>query len=47
MTPDQHSWAKVPGVKRVEHDNITPGLDPSYAYVKPAVHANLFRISIR
>ncbi|MBV9771808.1 MAG: hypothetical protein JOZ32_19715 [Bryobacterales bacterium] len=41
-------WTKVPGVKIVEHDNIAPGLDPStYAYIKPAVHANLFRIPLR
>ncbi len=41
-------WAKVPGVKIVEHDNIAPGLNPStYAYVKPSVHANLFRIPLR
>jgi len=41
-------WEKVPGVKIVEHDNIAPGPNPStYAYVKPSVHANLFRISLR
>jgi hypothetical protein len=40
-------WAKVPGVKIVEHDNVAPGPDPStYAYVKPSVHANLFRIPL-
>lgn len=41
-------WAKVPGVKIVEHDGIAPGPSPSiYAYVKPSVHANLFRIPLR
>jgi len=40
-------WAKVPGVKIVEHDKIAPGPNPStYAYVKPSVHANLFRIPL-
>lgn len=40
-------WTKIPGVKIVEHDNIVPGLNPStYAYVKPSVHANLFRIPL-
>ena len=40
-------WAKIPGVKIVEHDNIVPGISPStYAYVKPSVHANLFRIPL-
>jgi serine/threonine protein kinase len=41
-------WAKIPGVKMVEHDNIAPGPDPStYAYIKASVHANLFRIPLR
>jgi hypothetical protein len=40
-------WAKIPGVKIVEHDNIAPGPDPStYAYIKASVHANLFRIPL-
>lgn len=38
-------WAKVPGGTIVEHDNVAPGPDPStYAYIKPSIHANLFRI---
>ncbi len=41
-------WAKVPGVKIVNHDGIAPGPDPStYAYVKSTGHANLFRIPLR
>ena len=41
-------WANIPGVKIVEHDNIAPGPNPStYAYVKPSLHANLFRIPLR
>ena len=41
-------WAKMPGVKVVEGINIAPGPDPStYAYVKPSVHANLYRIPLR
>jgi len=40
-------WAKVAGVKIVEHGNIAPGPDPStYAYIKPSLHANLFRIPL-
>ncbi|HUA18488.1 MAG TPA: hypothetical protein VMB25_07065, partial [Bryobacteraceae bacterium] len=45
---DRAAWAKVPGVKIVDHDNIAPGLDPStYAYIKTSIHANLFRIPLR
>jgi hypothetical protein len=45
---DSTAWAKVPGVKIVEHDNISPGPDPStYAYIKASAHANLFRIPLR
>jgi eukaryotic-like serine/threonine-protein kinase len=41
-------WAKVPGVKIVNHDGIAPGPDPStYAYVKSTGHANLYRIPLR
>jgi len=41
-------WAKVPGVKIVEHDHISPGPNPStYAYIQPSVHANLYRIPLR
>jgi hypothetical protein len=44
---DPAEWAKVPGVKIVEHENISPGPNPStYAYIKPSVHANLFRIPL-
>jgi serine/threonine protein kinase len=40
-------WARIPGVEIVEHDAIAPGPNPStYAYVKPSVHANLFRIPL-
>jgi len=45
---DPTQWVKVPGVKIVEHTNIAPGPTPSiYAYIKPSVHANLFRIPLR
>ncbi len=45
---DPTEWAKVPGVKIIDHTGIGPGLDPStYAYIKPSVHANLFRIPIQ
>jgi len=45
---DPAEWAKVSGVKIVEQTNIAPGLNPStYAYIKPSVHANLFRIPLR
>ncbi len=38
-------WAKMPGVKVVDGIGIAPGSNPSsYAYIKPSVHANLFRI---
>ena len=41
-------WAKVLGVKIVNHGRIAPGPDPStYAYVNSAGHANLYRIPIR
>ncbi len=41
-------WAKVPGVKIVNHVRIAPSPDPSiYAYVKFTGHANLYRIPIR
>ena len=41
-------WAKVPGAKVVDHDEIAPGSNPStYAYIQSSVHANLFRIPLR
>jgi hypothetical protein len=41
------AWTKVAGVKVIEQTNIAPGPNPStYAYVKPSVHANLFRIPL-
>ncbi len=41
-------WARVPGVKIVNHDYISPGPDPStYAYLKSSGHANLYRIPLR
>jgi serine/threonine protein kinase len=44
---DATQWAKVPGVKIIKQTNIAPGLDPStYAYIKPSMHANLFRIPL-
>ena len=45
---DPAEWAKVPGVKIIEQINIAPSPTPSiYAYIKPSVHANLFRIPLR
>jgi len=45
---DSAEWAKVAGVKIIEHTNIAPSPTPSiYAYIKPSVHANLFRIPLR
>jgi serine/threonine protein kinase len=45
---DSTFWAKVPGVKLIEQTNIAPSPTPSmYAYIKPSVHANLFRIPLR
>ncbi len=45
---DPTEWAKVPGVKIIDRTDIAQGLDPStYAYIKPSVHANLFRIPIQ
>ncbi len=47
--PNDHrpEWANLPGVKIVEHDRIAAGPNPStYAYIKPSVHANLFRIPL-
>jgi hypothetical protein len=41
-------WAKLPGVKIVNHDGIAPGPDPSiYAYGKSTGHANLYRIPLQ
>jgi hypothetical protein len=41
-------WTKISGVKIVEHANIAPSPSPYiYAYVKPSLHANLFRIPLR
>jgi len=37
----------VPGSKIVEQVGIVPGLGSTYAYVKPTMHANLFRIPLR
>ena len=45
---DPAEWSKVPGVKIIERVNIAPSATPStYAYIKPFVHANLFRIPLR
>ncbi len=37
----------IPGAQVVNQTNIGPGLGSTYAYVKPTVHANLFRIPLR
>jgi hypothetical protein len=37
----------IPGTRVVNQANIAPGLGSTYAYVKPTVHANLFRIPLR
>jgi hypothetical protein len=45
---DPAEWANAPGATMVERTGIAPGRDPStYAYIKPSVHANLFRIPLR
>ncbi len=45
---DPTQWANVPGAKIIADTYISPGPDPStYAYIKPSVHANLFRIPLR
>ncbi len=45
---DPTQWAKVAGVKIIEQTNIAPSPTPStYAYIKPSVHSNLFRIPLR
>ncbi len=36
----------IPGIKLIEQSAIGPGLGSTYAYVKPATHANLFRIPL-
>jgi DNA-binding winged helix-turn-helix (wHTH) protein/Tol biopolymer transport system component len=37
----------IPGTRVMNQANIAPGLGSTYAYVKPTVHANLFRIPLR
>ena len=37
----------IPGTKVMNQANIAPGLGSTYAYVKPTMHANLFRIPLR
>jgi eukaryotic-like serine/threonine-protein kinase len=45
---DPTEWAKVPGVKIIDQAYIAPGPTPAiYAYIKPSVHANLYRIPLR
>ena len=45
---DPAQWVNVAGVKFIENTNIAPGPDPSiYAYIKPVVHANLYRIPLQ
>jgi dipeptidyl aminopeptidase/acylaminoacyl peptidase len=36
----------IPGSKLLEQSDIALGLDSTYAYVKPTMHANLFRIPL-
>ncbi|HWB86930.1 MAG TPA: protein kinase [Bryobacteraceae bacterium] len=44
---DLPAWTKAPGSKLVERAGIAPGPGPAtYAYIKPALHANLFRIPL-
>ncbi len=45
---DASEWAKVHGAKIIERINIAPSPNPAvYAYIKPSVHANLYRIPLR
>jgi DNA-binding winged helix-turn-helix (wHTH) protein/Tol biopolymer transport system component len=37
----------MPGVRAIPQASIGPGLGTTYAYVKPTMHANLFRIPLR
>ena len=37
----------IPRTRVVNQANVAPGLGSTYAYVKPTVHANLFRIPLR
>ena len=37
----------IPGTRVVNQANIAPGMGPAYAYVKPTMHANLFRIPLQ
>ncbi len=37
----------IPGAQVIHQANIGPGLGSTYAYVKPTIHANLFRIPLR
>ncbi len=36
----------IPGAQVIHQANIGPGLGSTYAYVKPTIHANLFRIPL-
>ncbi len=36
----------IPGIKFVQQGAVAPGLGSTYAYVKPTMHANLFRIPL-
>lgn len=39
--------ATLPGVRVIEHGNISPGRDPSvYAYAKISAHRNLYRVPV-
>jgi eukaryotic-like serine/threonine-protein kinase len=45
---DPTEWTKVPSVKIIDQAYIAPGPTPAiYAYIKPSVHANLYRIPLR
>jgi hypothetical protein len=40
--------AALPGVRRFERPGSVPGMDPAtYAFVKPTLHKNLYRIALR
>jgi serine/threonine protein kinase len=48
LVHDTTGWTKMPGVKVVTGTGIAPAPNPStYAYIKPSVHANLYRIPLR
>jgi hypothetical protein len=39
--------ARLPGVRIIEHGDISPGPDPSvYAFMKVTAHRNLYRVPL-